>query len=465
MRSGIKPEWSGYVWLHRLLDSVLPVAVLVLITKFFSVPWHDRYSLLGLMGGFIFVTLNQFIGTYERWKGRSFSTSIRMVFKSWLITWVLLVIIAFMFKRSVEYSRLVTFNWAFVTFLVLVGYRGGIRLFLAYYRKKGLHVRKVAIVGDGKIGCCLADIMQKNSYLGYQVVGFYDDNQKMCSRRPSGITLCGDTKQAVRDAQEGKFHELYLCLSLGAEERIIALLNELADSSVIVKYVPDFFAFDLLHAQWGDLKGIPVVSVYDSPMSSTSARCIKRIEDIVIASLIMLVVWPLMALIAIGVKLSSPGPVFYRQTRVGWNGQPFTILKFRTMVVHSEDGIVTQATSDDKRVTRFGRLLRKTSLDELPQLINVLCGQMSLVGPRPHALLHHEYYNRLIDKYMQRHLIKPGLTGYAQINGLRGETRTVDQMAMRVEKDRYYISNWSLMMDLKIIIVSALRGWTNKNAY
>jgi len=464
MRSGIKKELSGYVWLHRLFDSIIPVFVLGFLTQLFAVPWHDRYSLLGVVGSFLFVTLNQLLGIYDGWWGRSFFTSIRMVFNAWLITWVLLVILAVMFKKSVEYSRLVTFSWVFTTFIALVGYRGLLRVFRAYYSKQGFWTRKVAIVGAGSTGSYIANIMQKNTYLGYQTVGFYDDNPEKNLLQQS-LMFCGNTKQAVVDAQNGKFQELYLCLSLGDEEKIISLLNELADTTVVVKYVPDYFAFDLLHSQWSDLKGIPIVSVYDSPMSSTLARFIKRIEDIVITCLILFCLWPLMLLISIGVKLSSSGPLLYRQTRIGWNGQPFTILKFRTMVVHSEKGILTQAIPDDKRVTRFGSLLRKTSVDELPQLFNVLLGQMSLVGPRPHAVAHHEYYNQLVDKYMQRHLIKPGLTGYAQIKGFRGETRTVDQMAKRIEMDRYYINNWSLVMDLKIIAISALRGWIDENAY
>ena len=465
MLPSIKAERSGYEWLHRFFDSVFPLLVLLALTVVYAVEWHDRYSLLGLLGGFLFVTANQMIGTYNGWKGRSLWTSIRMVSKAWFLTWVVMIILAFLFKRSSEFSRVVTFGWALATFFVLIGYRVLIRLYLRYYWRNGCSVRRIAIVGAGKTGKHLARVIKNNCYLGYQIVGYYDDNARLQGRSLEGIEVLGNTDQVCFDAQERRFDELYLCFSLESEKNIIALLNRLADSTVLVKYIPDFFAFDLLHSQWSDLKGIPVISVYDTPMTSGLARFAKRTEDVVLTVLILLCIWPLMVLIALGVKLGSPGPVFFRQERVGWNGQHFTILKFRSMIVHDDRGELRQASSNDDRVTSLGRLLRKTSLDELPQLINVLRGEMSLVGPRPHAVAHHEYYAPLIDKYMQRHLIKPGLTGYAQISGFRGETQELETMSRRIEMDRYYINNWSLWLDLKIIAISALRGWKDKNAY
>ncbi len=465
MLPSIKAERSGYEWLHRFFDSVFPLLVLLVLTVLYAVEWHDRYSLLGVLGGFLFVTANQMIGTYNGWRGRSLWTSISMVSKAWFLTWVVMIILAFLFKRSSEFSRVVTVGWALATFFVLVGYRVLIRLFLRYYWRNGCSFRRIAIVGAGKTGKHLAKVIQNNSYLGYRIVGYYDDNARLQGRSVEGIEVLGDTDQVCLDAQERRFDEIYLCFSLESEKNIIALLNRLADSTVLVKYIPDFFAFDLLHSQWSDLKGIPVISVYDTPMTSGLARFAKRTEDVVLTVLILLCIWPLMVLIGLGVKLGSPGPMFFRQERVGWNGQHFTILKFRSMVVHDDQGELRQASSNDDRVTPLGRLLRKTSLDELPQLINVLRGEMSLVGPRPHAVAHHEYYAPLIDKYTQRHLIKPGLTGYAQISGFRGETQELETMSRRIEMDRYYINNWSLWLDLKIITISALRGWKDKNAY
>ncbi len=466
MLPSIKAERSGYEWLHRFFDSVFPLLVLCLLTVLYEVEWHDRYSLLGVLGGFLFVTANQMIGTYNGWKGRSLWTSVHMVSRAWFLTWVVMIILGFLFKRSAEFSRVVTFGWALATIVVLIGYRVLIRLFLRYYWQNGSSsIRRIAIVGAGKIGRHLAWVLQNNRYLGYKIVGFYDDNARLWGSRIDGIEIIGNTDQVCSDAMERRFDEIYLCFSLESEKNIIALLNRLADSTVLVKYIPDYFAFDLLHSQWSDLKGIPVVSVYDTPMTSGLARFVKRTEDVVLTVLILLFLWPLMAVIACGVKLSSSGPVFFRQERVGWNGQHFTILKFRSMVVHDEQGEVRQASSDDDRITPLGRLLRRTSLDELPQLINVLRGDMSLVGPRPHAVAHHEYYAPLIDKYMQRHLIKPGLTGYAQISGFRGETRDLEAMARRIEMDRYYINHWSIWLDLKIILISAIRGWMDKNAY
>jgi putative colanic acid biosynthesis UDP-glucose lipid carrier transferase len=222
---------------------------------------------------------------------------------------------------------------------------------------------------------------------------------------------------------------------------------------------------DLLNHSITDVAGFPVLNIRTSPMKGVN-RLVKALEDRLIAAMIMLLISPLMLLIAVGVKLTSRGPVFFKQRRLGWDGRIINVYKFRTMHVHQEaDGHLTQATANDARVTHFGRWLRRTSLDELPQFINVLQGCMSIVGPRPHALLHNELYKESVQAYMQRHHMKPGITGWAQVNGWRGETDTLNKMQKRVEYDLYYINNWSLGFDLKIIFLTLFRGFTSRNAY
>ncbi len=459
MWSGVKPEWSGYVWLHRLPDSILPLAVLALLAHLCSVTWYDRYTILGLGGGFLFVTINQFAGIYDGWRGRSVSTSILMVLKAWVGTWVLLVIIVFMFKRSAEYSRAVTLSWVVVAFFVLIGYRMLFRFILLYLPK--LNVRKVAVVGAGDMGRYVVDVIRDNPCLGYQAVGFYDDSLHLDHHNFHELPVLGNTDQVCKDAQAQKFDELYLCFPLGSEEKIKFLLNRLTYSAVIVKFIPDLFTFDLMHAKWIDLKGIPLISIYDTPLSSGTARILKRLEDIIISFFILLLIWPVMLLIAFGVKLSSPGPIFYRQTRVGWNGQKFTILKFRSMLDNVEKQGVLWGNSTKKPQTRFGKFIRSISLDELPQFINVLKGEMSIVGPRPERDVFIEKISREIPRYMQRHMVKAGITGWAQVNGWRGDT----SLKKRIEYDLHYVNNWSLWLDLKIILLTAFRGWKNRNAY
>jgi putative colanic acid biosynthesis UDP-glucose lipid carrier transferase len=228
--------------------------------------------------------------------------------------------------------------------------------------------------------------------------------------------------------------------------------------------VPDFFMFDLLNASWGNVGDLPVVSISETPFYGVDG-VVKRVEDIVIAGAILLLVAIPMIAIAIGVKLSSPGPIIFRQHRYGLRGNKIEVWKFRTMRALENGTTVIQAQKDDPRVTPFGALLRRTSLDELPQLINVLQGRMSLVGPRPHAVVHNEQYRKLIDRYMLRHKVKPGITGWAQINGWRGETDTLDKMQKRVEYDLAYIHNWSLWLDLKIIFLTVFRVLRDKQAY
>ncbi|HEY3488101.1 MAG TPA: undecaprenyl-phosphate glucose phosphotransferase [Gammaproteobacteria bacterium] len=249
------------------------------------------------------------------------------------------------------------------------------------------------------------------------------------------------------------------------EKRLESVLHELRHATVDIRYVPDIFGFRLLNHSIVDIAGLPVLNLSVTPMDGLN-RCIKWLEDWVGASIILLLISPLLLIIAIGIKLSSPGPILFKQLRHGWDGRPIRVYKFRTMVCHTEDeGVITQASPNDKRVTKFGAFLRRTSLDELPQFFNVLQGRMSIVGPRPHAIEHNHEYMEQIDGYMLRHKVKPGITGWAQINGYRGETKTLEEMKKRVEYDLFYIENWSLWFDVRIICLTFLKGFIHRNAY
>jgi putative colanic acid biosynthesis UDP-glucose lipid carrier transferase len=232
--------------------------------------------------------------------------------------------------------------------------------------------------------------------------------------------------------------------------------------SVYLAY--DFGGFDLLRARWSSVGDVPVMGVVENPFHGGDGFA-KRIEDIILASIILALIAVPMAFIAIGVKLSSRGPIFFRQRRYGLNGEEIGVLKFRSMTVCEDGNTVTQATKNDQRVTKFGAFLRRTSLDELPQFLNVLSGEMSIVGPRPHAVAHNEQYRALIQGYMRRHKVKPGITGWAQVNGWRGETDTLDKMEKRVQYDLEYINGWNLGLDLKIIAMTAWTVFRDKNVY
>jgi putative colanic acid biosysnthesis UDP-glucose lipid carrier transferase len=255
-----------------------------------------------------------------------------------------------------------------------------------------------------------------------------------------------------------------LALPLRAEGRIRAVIEALKDTTASIYYVPDIFTFTLMQACLTELRGIPLISICETPFLGINGW-LKRLEDIVFASIIILLISPLLLLIAIGVKLSSPGPIIFKQRRYGLNGNEILVYKFRTMTCCEDGPDIPQASQNDCRVTVFGNFLRRTSLDELPQFLNVLWGSMSIVGPRPHAVAHNEYYRQRIPGYMVRHKVRPGITGWAQINGWRGETETLDKMEKRVEFDLEYLCQWSLWFDLKIIWFTVFRGFYGTQAY
>lgn len=465
MEIKIHTENTGFVWLHRVMDATTPILMLAMLFYLLPYKWHDRYLTMGAFGSLIFVTSAQIFGVYQSWRSRSVFSSTQHIIKAWLMTWAILIILAFLYKGSANYSRLITTTWAVVTPIALVGYRVLIKLLLTQHIISGQHARPIAILGAGKVGQRLAEVLEKNKWLGYKVTAFYDDNRLLHGTLINGIPVVGTTEDVCSACQTHQFQEVYIALPLRAEQKIKDLLNKISDSATIVKFVPDIFTFDLMHAKFIEINGIPIVSVYDTPLYSLTSKLIKRTEDIVLSSMILLLLSPVYLIIALAVKLTSPGPVIFKQQRYGLNGDPIKVYKFRSMSTQDNGPVVKQATKNDPRTTSIGAFLRKTSLDELPQFFNVIQGRMSIVGPRPHAVAHNEEYRKLVPKYMQRHLVKPGITGWAQINGWRGETDTLEKMEKRVEFDLHYINNWSLWFDLKIILLTALKGFINKNAY
>jgi putative colanic acid biosynthesis UDP-glucose lipid carrier transferase len=265
-------------------------------------------------------------------------------------------------------------------------------------------------------------------------------------------------------AQQNRIDTIFIALPMASQPRILKLLDDLRDTTASIYFVPDIFLSDLIQARVDEVNGIPVVAVCETPFYGVSGL-VKRIEDLVIATIIMLLISPIMLAISIGVKLSSPGPVLFKQRRYGLDGQEILVYKFRSMTVCEDGDLVTQARPDDQRVTKFGAFLRKTSLDELPQFMNVLTGSMSIVGPRPHAVAHNEMYRKLIKGYMVRHKVKPGITGWAQVNGLRGETETLNKMKARIEYDLDYLRNWSVSLDLLIILRTVVLIFRDSRAY
>lgn len=329
-------------------------------------------------------------------------------------------------------------------------------------------VSKAVIIGFSDLSRKLTYQFKKNPLLKVGCIGFFDDRSlgrfsKTKERRSE--ELLGSIASATEFVKANNVQHIYIALPLSAQPRIQTLLDNLRrETTASIYFVPDILSFELIQANINIINGIPIVAVCESPFVGFNST-IKRVSDVLLSLLILVLITPLMLLIAIGIKLSSPGPVLFKQRRYGVDGKEIVVYKFRSMTVMEDGDQVDQATRFDPRITRFGGFLRKTSLDELPQFINVLQGQMSIVGPRPHAISHNEMYRGLIKGYMIRHKVKPGITGWAQINGFRGETDTVEKMQHRVDYDLDYLRNWSLFLDLLIIFKTVGVVIKDKNAY
>ncbi|MDI1292158.1 MAG: undecaprenyl-phosphate glucose phosphotransferase [Methylobacter sp.] len=326
---------------------------------------------------------------------------------------------------------------------------------------------RAVIIGFSSLSNELAYKFKQNPSLGVNFMGFFDDRWQ---KRFSGQSqqqpekLLGNVATAAEFVKAHNVQHIYIALPMSAQPRILALLDDLRDTTASIYFVPDIFLFDLIQANISNINGIPIVAVCQSPFVGINSK-IKRISDVVLSLSILLLIAPLMLLIAIGVKLSSHGPILFKQRRYGLDGKEILVYKFRSMTVLEDGEHVNQATRNDPRITRFGNFLRKTSLDELPQFINVLQGCMSIVGPRPHAVSHNEMYRSLIKGYMIRHKVKPGITGWAQVNGFRGETDILEKMQDRINHDLDYLRNWSLFLDLVIIFKTIAVVIKDKNAY
>ena len=369
--------------------------------------------------------------------------------------------------------------WLLVTPAWVGCQRMSLRIVRQGLLRYGLGGRRVAIAGLNRLGQQTAENIAEDVSLGFHLVGMYDDrrlDRNAAGPRPGQEDLPeserdipetlrdGTLDDLVRLARQGRVDTVLVTLPMRAEGRIRYLLDQLSDSTVSVYIVPDFFVFELLHSRWTHVGGLPAVSVFENPLFGVDGVA-KRSADILLASLALLLAAVPMTIIAIAIKLTSPGPVFFRQTRYGLDGREIRVWKFRSMTVCEDGSEIRQAVRGDARITPLGELLRRSSLDELPQLFNVLEGSMSLVGPRPHATAHNEQYRGLIRGYMLRHKVKPGITGLAQVNGCRGETDTLEKMRQRVEWDHRYIRTWSLWLDLKILVRTVGIVSRQTNAY
>lgn len=463
----LRPHSSKIAFFRRVLDALVIVVSLYVALQITHDLGLDRlYTHAAAWAVMLFMSIGGARQIYGSWRVMTIQAAVSLTLTTWLMTIVALVFLAFLTKTSADYSRAAVLVWFVLTPVLLAVARVSVRVVLNAMRSGGQNTRTLAIAGKTKLGKQVVDKIQASPWMGMQFVGYFDDRlaKRDCNHTADDVQGIGRFDELIELARAGKVDYVYITLPMKAENRIVELVNALSDTTASVYLVPNFFVFDLLHGRLASLDGIPVLSLHETPFYGVDGW-VKRLEDIVVASLILAIIAIPMAIIALGVKLTSPGPALFKQRRYGLNGAVVEVWKFRSMTVCDNGDKIVQAQKNDARITPFGAFLRRTSLDELPQFFNVLQGTMSVVGPRPHAVAHNEQYRKLIRGYMLRHKVKPGITGWAQISGWRGETETLEKMEMRVKHDLAYLQNWSLWLDLKIIFLTVFKGFVNKNAY
>jgi putative colanic acid biosynthesis UDP-glucose lipid carrier transferase len=401
-----------------------------------------NYIVIVAIGALIYVA--SWGDLYQSWRDAALLSMLKGIYLRWAVVSGLILLGLFLFKTADEISRLWFLIWIFVGLALLFAERIGTYLILRFLRGIGYNHRYVVILGSGKVAIQLIERIRKATWSGYEI-----------AQHIPYVNVEG-----LEQLEKSEVDEIWLALPLADEQLIKTALHGLRHSAASIRFVPDLFALRLINHEAIEIVGMPMFNISATPLTGLN-QIVKWLEDKILSSIILLLICPIMLWLAIGVKLSSPGPVFYRQERVGLNNRSFMMLKFRSMPVDTEKAGVQWGGSAAKVTNRFGQFIRKTSLDELPQFLNVLRGDMSIVGPRPERAMFVDEFKEQIPDYMKKHLVKAGITGWAQINGLRGDT----DLKERIQHDIYYIENWSLQLDLKIIFMTFYKGFVNKNAY
>lgn len=397
-------------------------------------------------------------------KGNRFPVLVRNVLTSWIAIAALLVLIGWATHTLGAFDFRVILAWTLANPLALLAANLLLAAVLPHLLAAEGVQRTAVIAGDGELGRELANRVRNTAFLDVRLAGYFDDRNSGRIGNVKPGEVLGSLGQLADYVKAHHVDLIYIALPMASQPRILKLLEELHDTTASIYFVPDIFLFDLIQARVDMISGMPVVAVCETPFHGINGL-VKRASDVALASAILSLTVPFMLAIAIAIKLTSPGPALFKQRRYGVDGREIIVYKFRTMTVLEDGDVIRQTTRDDRRVTRFGAFLRRYSLDELPQLINVLQGRMSVVGPRPHAVAHNEMYRKLIRGYMIRHKVKPGITGLAQVSGLRGETDTLDKMKARIECDLTYLRNWSLKLDLQIVLKTIFAVLKKQNAY
>lgn len=453
--------------LIKFIDTIIIVSLMYLITYAYKPEiWNDTYFLYAIIAALLYTFLSEITNSHLGQHSAALKSEFFITSLVWFFCVLLTVFFQFLAKDHFI-SRIVLITWTLLAPVIIIGWRYLARRIVRAQLNQSKTRSLAVIAGAGMNVRPVRLALRQNPWQGYQYTGIYEDRiseSRHDKNKDLFDDLLGDFNQLIEDAKNKKFDAVFIVLPMEAQVRIMTIIDKLANTTVSAYIVPDSFLNDLIHSEWQTFAGMPVISIYDTPYWGFRSW-VKKIEDMVLASIILLLISIPMLAVAILIKLTSRGPVLFKQRRYGIDGKEILVYKFRTMKVLDDGKLVVQAKKGDSRITTLGAKLRKTSIDELPQFFNVLQGTMSIVGPRPHAVAHNEEYRGDIRGYMLRHKIKPGITGWAQINGWRGETDSIYKMEKRVEYDLWYLNNASLWLDLKIIFISIFKGFGGKNAY
>ena len=449
------------LWIMRFLDCIIMLTACltayVIVFGFSPLPAHYRVAIL--FSVLLLIVVFNAYALYRAWRGVDYTQEFTAILVAWSTMFSIMVLLSVITKTSANFSRAWLIMWFGFGGASLVAVRYAMRRVLQRLRSMGYNLRHIVILASGNVGRHVFDSLVASPEAGFAISGYFSDDNIITDR--SGTTHHGELAEAVDYIRGHQIDQIWLAMPLREADKISRLMDELKDTSTDIRFVRDIFGFRLINHSISTIAGMPVINLSVTPMDGVN-RWLKAAEDKCVALFILLLISPLFLLIAVGVKLSSPGPVFYKQTRVSWNSNEFTMYKFRTMPENAETSTgAVWSTHGETRATRFGSLLRRTSLDELPQFWNVLKGDMSIVGPRPERPEFVERFKSEIPSYMQKHKVKAGITGWAQVHGWRGDTG----LRERIEHDLYYIDNWSIWLDIRIIFMTLTRGFVHENAH
>jgi Undecaprenyl-phosphate glucose phosphotransferase len=427
------------------------------------------YTRVVFLAAIAYGVLAESLGCYDIDAQFSLRRAWQRVFTTWLTVALFMITLGFLLKSSEIVSRSWALGWFGGGAMVLLGVRAASTLWVRRLKNRGTFNQRVAIFGAGQQGARFANYVQTHDRLTISLVGFFDDRADgRVAPVTANVPVLGNLSALISMIRDGRIDQVVVALPWSAEDRLQQVVSRLALTPVKIRLAPDLASFAFARRPLVMLGEMPVMTLFERPISGVDAA-VKSLEDKILTVLILAFIWPLLAIIAIAIKLDSPGPVFFRQPREGFNNRPFRVYKFRSMYSDfTEVDRIRQASRDDPRITRVGRILRRTSMDELPQLFNVLQGDMSLVGPRPHAASTRaggRLFSEVLASYAARHKVKPGITGWAQVCGWRGETDTEEKLIKRFEHDLYYIENWSLTFDLYILFRTVGSVLLPRNAF